>query len=450
MPNRAARGKAQFPSRKTSTVCSVGILINVAIIAILVFFAAANFHYKAKNAAAQDNMASMMLSAAAVGQQDIPNAVPYVHTKPPTRPHVDGEYIIQSLATKNVPNETDFLADKQLENRHSVDVQTARPVFNAASEATNILRNHPIHQFASGLPLDEIISMVYSSQGCGGRPIFLGMASVGSNFYRQMVENFIYTMVKFNLSDCSLLICVTDLSCVDLCNHLSFPCYNFQYQLYHDSSVPKSALEQIALLKLFHVPKALKRGVDIFTVDLDVGFLDDPMMLVNYRVKYPRVDVFVQMDISFVMNRSVVGWRTWYTKKMPNIGLMLTRGNDKTVKLFDRAYKDYASVPANLLNQPGKDQNKLADALRYSSAFDRLTWKFFSPLTAVLADKIYKFENKTIELGGEVSFIRTLYNIIHSKKLVNIFAHYIRPPEIYIKGKEQALFMSLATKMLIR
>lgn len=80
----------------------------------------------------------------------------------------------------------------------------------------------------------------------------------------------------------------------------------------------------------------------------------------------------MQKDLAFVMNRSLEGWRTWYTEPMPNIGktnsrnvcvlellslfsltytvlllfiiwtgIMLCRGNDKVVKMFDLAWSGY-------------------------------------------------------------------------------------------------------------
>ncbi len=41
------------------------------------------------------------------------------------------------------------------------------------------------------------------------------------------------------------------------------------------------------------------------------------------------------------MNRTTAGWRTWYTEPLPNIGVFFVRGNSKTVKMFDIAWKDY-------------------------------------------------------------------------------------------------------------
>jgi Nucleotide-diphospho-sugar transferase len=282
----------------------------------------------------------------------------------------------------------------------------ATTVSSEADCARLVLLNHPLRQTnALGqTTLEAAMATIHQSASCQSKPIFMSMASVGSDIYWQMIENFIYTMVKFDLSDCALMICVSDLKCMQLCDHFQFPCFNFQYTAHHQMTNNRmpSALEQIALLKLYLIPKALAIGIDVFTVDLDVGFLDDPMILVNEWQGYPNTDVFVQDDIAFIMNRSVAGWRTWYTNKLPNIGLLLCRGNDKTVKMFSRAWQDYQTVKEEIRFLPGKDQNKVADALRFSRGHYGLRWRFFTQGRAVLVDKIYKFENKTVELGGEV------------------------------------------------
>jgi hypothetical protein len=56
-------------------------------------------------------------------------------------------------------------------------------------------------------------------------------------------------------------------------------------------------------------------------LDLDVGFLADPMLMVKAFMETPRVDIFVQEDMIFVMNRSRAGWKTWSTEPLPNIGI---------------------------------------------------------------------------------------------------------------------------------
>lgn len=140
-------------------------------------------------------------------------------------------------------------------------------------------------------------------------------------------------------------------------------------------------MEQIATLKLFHFPKALLKGVDVFVVDLDVGFLDNPMKLITTVTGFYKgnasasggddfsrlstmPDVFVQRDTTFIMNRTVEGWRTWWTEPMPNIGLMLIRGNKKTARMFEHAWRMYVSIEKDSIKMnPGKDQNKVVLAM---------------------------------------------------------------------------------------
>jgi hypothetical protein len=49
----------------------------------------------------------------------------------------------------------------------------------------------------------------------------------------------------------------------------------------------------------------------------------------------------VQKDVTFIMHRSVALWRTWYTEPMPNIGLMLVKGNKRNYAMFEKAWADY-------------------------------------------------------------------------------------------------------------
>jgi hypothetical protein len=117
------------------------------------------------------------------------------------------------------------------------------------------------------------------------------LSIVGDPLYWQLVENFVYTMVKFNISDCSLIICVSDSRCMKTCQQSLFPCYNYQ-----DLRRPlPSVMEQIAEVKLLHIPKAMVKGVDVFLLDLDVGFLASPMSMIKVYEETPIVDVFVQV-----------------------------------------------------------------------------------------------------------------------------------------------------------
>ena len=140
------------------------------------------------------------------------------------------------------------------------------PVPAALIDARKVLDNHPLNRLPPDRPLEsysleDIMLYLQDKPQCKSKPIFTSMAQVGSDLYWQLIENFIYTMVKFNLIDCSIMICVTDQNCMNLCAKSGFPCYYYDH-LHHNPGIKlPSALEQIANLKLFHVPKALRKGV---------------------------------------------------------------------------------------------------------------------------------------------------------------------------------------------
>ena len=274
------------------------------------------------------------------------------------------------------------------------------------SLVTERLKNHPIFtNYHPNDPLEDVMYLISQTKACADKPIFTGMASVSSDIYWQLIENFVYSMLKFDLVECSFLICVSDLDCMEKCKRSSFPCYNYDYFYYHPENKgradPVSPMEQIATLKLFELPKALAKGVSIFIVDLDVGFLDDPMGLVqNFMKPENKIDIYVQKDISFVMDRSEKGWRTWFTVPLPNIGIFLCKGNVKTTIMFDIAWKDYLTIEKPIKMNPGKDQNKVVSALHTASAEHGLKWRYFDNNETVLLDKIFKFVTEEYELGG--------------------------------------------------
>ena len=130
-------------------------------------------------------------------------------------------------------------------------------------------------------------------------------------------------MVKFQLSDCAVMICVSDKNCIKKCKDSDFPCYDFQLD---DRSIVlntnPSIMEQIAYLKLYYFPKALQSGLEnLIILDLDVGFTSSPVNLFSeFSRNGYEYDILVQKDITFVMDRSVAKWKTWYMYPMPNIG----------------------------------------------------------------------------------------------------------------------------------
>eukprot|EP01038_Epipyxis_sp_PR26KG_P005872 gene5872-8097_t len=336
----------------------------------------------------------------------------------------DNQMAQQILVAELIENENDAISSQSISNNVNENVDSIgdditsshsdqQGLNNSAigypvQQSLSVLLNHPYHKLSqeelNKFRLEDALHYLHSQLRCSGKPIFTSMANVFSDLYWQLIENFIYSMVKFGLSDCTIMICVSDENCMRLCNQSSFPCYDFRYDSFHkDIKVLPSALEQIGELKLYHIPKALRLGVDILMIDLDVGFLDNPLKLLDIINKSKGIDVLVQKDVSFVMNRTLVGWRTWYTVPMPNIGIFYCKGNFKAASMFDIAWKDYQSINKPIKHNPGKDQNKIVNALYISRKLYGLKWKYISSKSAVLLDKIYKFEDKTYELGGDAA-----------------------------------------------
>lgn len=162
-------------------------------------------------------------------------------------------------------------------------------------------------------------------------------------------------------------------------------------------------MEKIAMLKLRFIPRALLRGVDMFMLDLDVGFLADPHMILQAFEETPIVDIFVQEDYLFIMNRSVVGWKQWFTEPLPNIGAFLCRGNNRTHRVFEIALEKYLEMddPVEKSN-PGKDQNHVLEAMRIGRGTFGLKYAYLSNNTAPLLDKVILHNSHFYELGGEV------------------------------------------------
>lgn len=334
---------------------------------------------------------------------------------------------LQYIASMHTPNKIPIKKDRKVvftnitvsSLRHERDPDDAPTyVRNSPREllkANAVLRTHPLHLPSpedlergkpfynhTGLLLPDVMTYLKNTRFCSDKPIFIGMATVGDDLYWQLIENFFYTAVKFNISQCSMLICVSDLRCMEMCRAANFPCY-----LYQEARTPlPSVMEQIAVVKLHHVPKALTRGIDLFMLDLDVGFLADPHHMLTAFRETPLVDVLVQEDYIFVMNRSKVGWKTWHTEPLPNIGMLMLRGNNRTRKVFDIAWQKYLKMPTvnkwgiNEKESPGKDQNHVLDAMRIGRGTFGLKYAYFDNHTAPLLDKMARFHGTAVELGG--------------------------------------------------
>jgi hypothetical protein len=56
-------------------------------------------------------------------------------------------------------------------------------------------------------------------------------------------------MVKFGLISCTLMVCVSDRKCIELCDAALFPCYDFQYHYQQREVIDDStATDVISLL----------------------------------------------------------------------------------------------------------------------------------------------------------------------------------------------------------
>ena len=159
---------------------------------------------------------------------------------------------------------------------------TGRIIPTAFIAARRILDNHPFNHLPDGMtldkmPLEEAMFYLFHQPQCKEVPIFTSMAQVGNDLYWQLIENFVYTMVKFSLSDCSVMICVTDQHCMDMCKKSGFPCLQYDHNKHNPGVVLPSALEQIAHLKLLHLPKALARGVSLHMIGTILKYSFDKM-----------------------------------------------------------------------------------------------------------------------------------------------------------------------------
>lgn len=167
----------------------------------------------------------------------------------------------------------------------------------ALLNANKVLEKHPLYQNKAfdkyKHSLEDVMYYIKNSPMCTQQPVYITLATVGDDLYWQLIENFVYSLVKFEVSECSLVVCVSDLKCMQMCDDAKFPCFNYA----SDEKPLPSVMEQIAQVKLLHVPKALNRGVDVFMLDLDVGFLHSPKLMIEAFVATPIVDIFVQVFI---------------------------------------------------------------------------------------------------------------------------------------------------------
>lgn len=177
----------------------------------------------------------------------------------------------------------------------SEDASIASAVPVDLTETQRRLRRHPLYgsnrTSDETLSLEDVMELIKWSPACARKPVFITLATAKTDLYWQLIENFVYTLAKFDQSDCALVICVSDGGCMRKCEEATFPCFNYESA---DRPLP-SVMEQIAQVKLLHIPRVLGRGVDVFLLDLDVGFLESPAHMVEAFYGTPIVDIMVQV-----------------------------------------------------------------------------------------------------------------------------------------------------------
>lgn len=103
------------------------------------------------------------------------------------------------------------------------------------------------------------------------------------------------------------------------------------------------------------------------------------------------------------MNRTNAGWKQWFTEPLPNIGLFLCRGNNRTARIFEISWEKYKLMDDPYEKaQPGRDQNHVLDAMRIGRGEFGLKYAYFSNTTAPLLDKLVLNYGTVMELGGEL------------------------------------------------
>ena len=170
---------------------------------------------------------------------------------------------------------------------------------NTVDATTKAFSRHPFHSYNNKENSSLVDYMKYLSlqPECITSPIFITMARVQNDLYWQLIENFFHTQLKFNHFNCSVMICVSDNLCIEKCKSNNFPCYP-----YFHANKDDHVMIQVAEIKLVHVGKALEMGINIFLIDLDVGFLRDPALL--YRRFFDNNDttndyILAQMDVGY-------------------------------------------------------------------------------------------------------------------------------------------------------
>jgi hypothetical protein len=73
------------------------------------------------------------------------------------------------------------------------------------------------------------------------------------------------------------------------------------------------------------------------------------MIMVDAFIATPKIDIFVQEDMIFIMNRTKAGWKSWFTEPLPNIGLFLCRYDNAIYRYTIITYRIFLRILLLLL-----------------------------------------------------------------------------------------------------
>ena len=212
------------------------------------------------------------------------------------------------------------------------------------------------------LTLATHIKDISFRDACRDKPVFMTMAKVKTALYWDLIENFLGAMSKFSLGDCALMICISDERCLSLCAAHGLSCFDYRHShpAVSSSSAAVSAMEEVATVKLLHAGIALEMGAHIFLLDLDVGFLRDPMLLCDGFFDNPLEHVRSQMDVGYSHYKHN---NEMYTHPRPNFGAFLVKSHKMAVMAFRRAWQTYQKSTDEKKQRVATDQNALGEEL---------------------------------------------------------------------------------------
>jgi hypothetical protein len=288
-----------------------------------------------------------------------------------------------------------------------------QPHISALSAKTVLYQSHPHHSMPPSVRsnLTEYMTYLANTQSCEGKPVFITVARLRTELYWQMVENFYYTMAKFNHGDCIVMICVTDHECSRRCESERLPYFNYTH-----IDTTAHVMEQVAEIKLRYVKEALEQGVNILLLDLDVGFLRDPLLLYEGFLGDKYEHVRAQMDYTDYKNKTS---STQYNAPRPNFGVYLIKSHPIAIKAFGRAYKEYKKARPEKKEQVATDQNAMISAIKWARWLHDFNFSYYHagwmldiyprpilPQTVLKLDMMYKLNPENhfrAELGGNLA-----------------------------------------------